>query len=129
MTRVAIVGVAGRMGRTLVSAIEQDAGATLAGGIVEPGSSLAGADIGELAGVGKCGVSAVDSLDAIVNDFDVLIDFTAPQVTLANLAFCAKHDKCMVIGTTGMSDDELAQLDSYRDKVAMVFAPDLSVGV
>ncbi|MBE0404907.1 4-hydroxy-tetrahydrodipicolinate reductase [Halomonas citrativorans] len=129
MTRVAIVGVAGRMGRTLVSAIEQDAGTTLAGGIVEPGSSLAGADIGELAGVGKRGVSAVDSLDAIVNDFDVLIDFTAPRVTLANLAFCAKHDKRMVIGTTGMSDDELAQLDSYRDKVAMVFAPNMSVGV
>ena len=117
MTRIAIVGVAGRMGRTLVNAVEQDAEATLAGGIVEPGSSLAGADIGELAGVG------------IADDFDVLIDFTAPQVTLGNLAFCAEHGKRIVIGTTGMSDDELAQLDSYRDKVAMVFAPNMSVGV
>lgn len=129
MTRVAIVGVAGRMGRTLVNAVEQEADATLAGGIVEPGSSLAGADIGELAGVGKRGINAVDCLSAIVDEFDVLIDFTAPQVTLANLAFCAEHGKRMVIGTTGMSDDELAQLDSYRDKVAMVFAPNMSVGV
>ncbi|MEA2120019.1 4-hydroxy-tetrahydrodipicolinate reductase [Halovibrio sp. HP20-50] len=129
MTRIAIVGVAGRMGRTLVNAVEQAAEATLAGGIVEPGSSLAGADIGELAGVGKRGVVAVDSLEAIVDDFDVLIDFTAPQVTLANLAFCAQHGKRIVIGTTGMSDDELNQLDSYRDKVAMVFAPNMSVGV
>ncbi|EHJ93904.1 4-hydroxy-tetrahydrodipicolinate reductase [Vreelandella boliviensis] len=129
MTRIAIVGVAGRMGRTLVNAVEQEAEATLAGGIVEPGSSLAGADIGELAGVGKRGVVAVDSLESIVDDFDVLIDFTAPQVTLANLVFCAEHGKRIVIGTTGMSDVELAELDSYRDKVAMVFAPNMSVGV
>ncbi|MFB9869236.1 4-hydroxy-tetrahydrodipicolinate reductase [Vreelandella sulfidaeris] len=129
MTRVAIVGVAGRMGRTLVNAVEQDADAILAGGIVEPGSSLAGADIGELAGLGKCVVHAAESLTAIVDDFDVLIDFTAPQVTLANLAFCAEHGKRIVIGTTGMSDDELTELDSYRDKVAMVFAPNMSVGV
>ena len=129
MTRIAIVGVAGRMGRTLVNAVEQEADASLAGGIVEPGSSLAGADIGELAGVGKRGVIAVDSLASIVDDFDVLIDFTAPKVTLANLAFCAKHGKRIVIGTTGMNDDELAELDSYRDKVAMVFAPNMSVGV
>ncbi|WP_447927199.1 MULTISPECIES: 4-hydroxy-tetrahydrodipicolinate reductase [unclassified Vreelandella] len=129
MTRVAIVGVAGRMGRTLVSALNQDENATLAGGIVEPGSSLVGADIGELAGTGKCGVTAVDSLNAIVDDFDVLIDFTAPQVTLSNLAFCAEHGKAIVIGTTGMNDDELAALDSYRDNVAMVFAPNMSVGV
>ncbi|WP_447554302.1 4-hydroxy-tetrahydrodipicolinate reductase [Vreelandella sp. EE22] len=129
MTRVAIVGVAGRMGRTLVSALNQDENATLAGGIVEPESSLVGADIGELAGTGKCGVTAVDSLNAIVDDFDVLIDFTAPQVTLSNLAFCAEHGKAIVIGTTGMNDDELSTLDSYRDRLAMVFAPNMSVGV
>ncbi|MCE8029671.1 4-hydroxy-tetrahydrodipicolinate reductase [Halomonas daqingensis] len=129
MTRIAIVGVAGRMGRTLVNAVQEDAGATLAGGIVEPGSSLAGADIGELAGLGKLGVAAVDSLDAIVDDFDVLIDFTAPQVTLANLAFCAAHGKRMVIGTTGLADDELAELDGYRDRLPFVFAPNMSVGV
>lgn len=129
MTRIAIVGVAGRMGRTLVNAVEQDAEATLAGGSVAPGSSLVDADIGELAGVGKRGLQAVDSLAAIVDDFDVLIDFTTPQVTLANLAFCAEHGKAIVIGTTGLSDDELATLDGYRDRVAMVFAPNMSVGV
>lgn len=129
MTRIAIVGVAGRMGRTLVNAVQQDAGATLAGGIVEPGSSLVGADIGELAGVGKLGVAAVDSLEAIVDDIDVLIDFTAPQVTLANLAFCAEHGKRIVIGTTGLNDEELAALDAFRDRVPMVFAPNMSVGV
>lgn len=129
MTRIAIVGVAGRMGRTLVNAVEQDADATLAGGVVEPGSSLAGVDIGELAGVGQKGVAAVDSLEALSDDVEVLIDFTAPKVTLANLAFCAEHGKRMVIGTTGMSDAEIAELDSFRDRVPMVFAPNMSVGV
>ncbi|WP_163559938.1 4-hydroxy-tetrahydrodipicolinate reductase [Halomonas sp. NO4] len=129
MTRIAIVGVAGRMGRTLVNAVEQDAEATLAGGVIEPGSTLAGADIGELAGLGRLGVAAADSLDAIVDDFDVLIDFTAPAVTLANLAFCAKHGKRIVIGTTGLDDAQLAELDGYADQLAMVFAPNMSVGV
>ncbi|MFO8045528.1 MAG: 4-hydroxy-tetrahydrodipicolinate reductase [Halomonas sp.] len=129
MTRIAIVGVAGRMGRTLVNAVMQDDGVTLAGGIVEPGSSLIGTDIGELAGVGRLGVSAVDSPEAIANEFDVLIDFTAPGVTLANLAFCAEHGKRMVIGTTGLSDEELVELEGYGEKLAFVFAPNMSVGV
>ncbi|MGM0702036.1 MAG: 4-hydroxy-tetrahydrodipicolinate reductase [Pseudomonadota bacterium] len=129
MTRIAIVGVAGRMGRTLVNAVQQDDGATLAGGVVEPGSSLAGADVGELAGLGKLGVAASDSLEAIVDEFDVLIDFTAPRVTLANLAFCAEHGKRIVIGTTGLDEAQIAELDGYGDKLPMVFAPNMSVGV
>ncbi|MDN3523937.1 4-hydroxy-tetrahydrodipicolinate reductase [Halomonas sabkhae] len=129
MTRIAIVGVAGRMGRTLVNAVQQDAEASLAGGIVEPGSSLVGVDLGELAGQGRLGVAAVDDPARIVDDIDVLIDFTAPRVTLDNLAFCAAHGKRMVIGTTGLSETELAELDGYRDRVPMVFAPNMSVGV
>ena len=127
--RIAIVGVAGRMGRTLVAAVEQDAQARLGAGIVAPGSSLKGADIGELAGLGKLGISALDSLAGAVDDFDVLIDFTSPRVTLDNLAFCAEHGKRLVIGTTGLADDELAELDGYRDRVPFVFAPNMSVGV
>ncbi|WP_275286637.1 4-hydroxy-tetrahydrodipicolinate reductase [Halomonas elongata] len=129
MTRIAIAGVAGRMGRTLVNAVQQDAEATLAGGTVSPGSSLVGADVGELAGSGKLGVQATASLAAIADDFDVLIDFTAPRVTLDNLAVCAEHGKRMVIGTTGLSDEELAELDGYRDRLPMVVAPNMSVGV
>ena len=127
--RIAIVGAAGRMGRTLVNAVTQDPDAILAAGIVESGSSLAGADLGELAGLGKLGVVASDSLGAVLDDVDVLIDFTAPQVTLSNLALCAEHGKAIVIGTTGLSDAEIATLDGYRDRVPMVFAPNMSVGV
>lgn len=127
--RIAIAGVAGRMGRNLVNAVVQDEGATLSGGTVSPGSSLAGADLGELAGIGRLGVAAADSLEAIADDFDVLIDFTAPKVTLANLAFCTEHGKAIVIGTTGLSDTELTELEGYAERLPMVFAPNMSVGV
>ncbi|MBU3008995.1 4-hydroxy-tetrahydrodipicolinate reductase [Cobetia amphilecti] len=129
MTRIAIMGVAGRMGRTLVEAVGAVEGLTLAAGIVESGSSLAGVDIGELAGQGRLGVVASDSLAAVVDDFDVVIDFTAPQVTLANLALCAEHGKRMVIGTTGFTPEQLEQLDDYRDSVPFVFAANMSSGV
>ncbi|WP_106418833.1 4-hydroxy-tetrahydrodipicolinate reductase [Salinicola tamaricis] len=127
--RIAIVGAAGRMGRNLVSAVQQDDGASLAGGSVSTGSSLVGADLGELAGIGRLGVAATDDLAAIADDFDVLIDFTSPATTLANLAFCADHGKAIVIGTTGLDEAQLAELDGYRERVAMVFAPNMSVGV
>lgn len=127
--RIAIVGAAGRMGRVLITAVNQDDESELAAATVRPGSSLVGADLGELAGVGRLDVAAVDSLEAVVNDIDVLIDFTTPQFTLSNLAFCAKHGKAIVIGTTGLSDVELEELDGYRDRVPMVFAPNMSVGV
>lgn len=127
--RIAVMGAAGRMGRTLVAAAEQQAEARLAAGIVAEGSSLVGADLGELAGLGKLGVAAAASLEAVKNEFDVLIDFTNPATTLANLAFCAAHGKRIVIGTTGLDDAQLAELDGFRDRVAMVFAPNMSVGV
>lgn len=129
MSSIAIAGVAGRMGRALVTAVSRDEQVHLAGGSVSPGSSLAGTDLGELAGCGRLGVTASASLEEMVDGFDVLIDFTSPGVTLGNLAFCAQHSKALVIGTTGFSDAELAELDSYRDRVAMVFAPNMSVGV
>ncbi|WP_027965804.1 4-hydroxy-tetrahydrodipicolinate reductase [Halomonas halocynthiae] len=129
MSSIAIAGAAGRMGRTLVAAVSQDEQARLAGGSVSPDSTLAGSDLGELAGCGRMGAVAVASLTDMVDDFDVLIDFTSPSVTLNHLAFCAEHGKAMVIGTTGFSDEELAELDHYSNRVAMVFAPNMSVGV
>ncbi|MBY4677364.1 4-hydroxy-tetrahydrodipicolinate reductase [Marinobacterium arenosum] len=129
MIRVAVTGAAGRMGKTNIEAILQAEGTELGAAIVEPTSSLIGADAGELAGVGKLGVKVVGSLADAKDDFDVLIDFTAPQATLANLEFCAAHGKQMVIGTTGLTDKQRDQLNSYGDKMALVFASNMSVGV
>ncbi|MGB2131348.1 MAG: 4-hydroxy-tetrahydrodipicolinate reductase [Marinobacterium sp.] len=129
MTRVAVTGAAGRMGKTIIEALQQSDAVTFSAAIVEPGSSLIGADAGELAGVGKLGVALADSLAAVVDDFDLLIDFTAPEVTMQNVAFCAEHGKKVVIGTTGLSEGQKEELQQAAEKTAIVFAPNMSVGV
>ena len=110
MTRIAVTGAAGRMGRNLIEATHQAEGVSLGAAIVRPGSSLIGADAGEMAGVGPLGVQIVDSLEAACDHFDVLIDFTLPEVTETNVAFCRANGKKIVIGTTGLSDDQKADL-------------------
>ncbi|WP_152205281.1 4-hydroxy-tetrahydrodipicolinate reductase [Marinobacter changyiensis] len=127
--RVAITGAAGRMGKVLIEAVQDADGVTLGAAIVNPDSSLIGADAGEIAGVGKLGVLMVGSLDEAVANFDVLIDFTFPDLTLENLAYCKEHGKQMVIGTTGLTESEKLQLGAASESVPVVFAPNMSVGV
>ncbi|BBB24960.1 4-hydroxy-tetrahydrodipicolinate reductase [Amphritea japonica] len=129
MIRIAVTGAAGRMGKTNIEAIQAAEGVQLGAAIVEATSSLIGADAGEVAGVGKQGVAIVGSLAEVMDDFDVLIDFTAPKATLSNLALCAEHGKAMVIGTTGLSEAERAELTSFGEKMPVVFASNMSVGV
>lgn len=129
MTRVAITGAAGRMGKTLIEAVDAAEGVTLGAAVVLPDSSLIGADAGELAGIGKNQVAISGSLEAVLDDFDVLIDFTSPESTLANLNVCQAAGKSMVIGTTGLSDDQKAVLAAGAESISVVFAPNMSVGV
>ncbi|MDX1458672.1 MAG: 4-hydroxy-tetrahydrodipicolinate reductase [Marinobacter sp.] len=127
--RVAIIGAAGRMGKVLIEAVDDAEGLELGAAVVEPGSSLVGADAGEVAGIGKSGVILVDSLAAVQDAFDVLIDFTFPDLTLENAEFCKAHGKAMVIGTTGLTAAEKEQLALAAESVPVMFAPNMSVGV
>lgn len=129
MTRIAISGAGGRMGRALIQAVAAQEGATLAAAIERPDSSLIGADAGELAGIGANGVRVVGSLEAALNDFDVLIDFTAPVATIANLALCQQHGKRIVIGTTGLDEAQKAQVQSAAAKTGVVYSGNYSIGV
>ncbi|WP_288131151.1 4-hydroxy-tetrahydrodipicolinate reductase [Microbulbifer sp.] len=128
--KVAVTGFGGRMGRSLAEALTQaEAAGTakLSAAIVRPGSSLTGADAGEVAGLGRNGVAIVDSLEKA--DFDVLIDFTAPAATLGNAAYCAANQKAIVIGTTGFAADEKTQMLQAADRVPLCFASNFSTGV
>ncbi len=129
MTRIAITGAAGRMGKTLVSAIDEMDGMELTAAIDHPDSSLIGSDAGEIAGVGRNGVALSPSLADVLDQFDVLIDFTFPELTLENARLCSEAGKRMVIGTTGMTDADKAQLAAYAEKMPVMFAPNMSVGV
>jgi len=129
MRRIAVMGAAGRMGKTLIEAVQQASGATLSAAVDRPDSSLLGADAGELAGVGRLGVVLAGELAQVLDDFDVLIDFTHPSVTLNNLAVCRAAGKAMVIGTTGFTAEEKQLLAEAAREIPIVFAANFSVGV
>jgi 4-hydroxy-tetrahydrodipicolinate reductase len=117
------------MGRTLIEACQQNEHVTLGAATERSGSSLLGADAGEMAGVGKLGVTIVDDLAKVADDFDVLIDFTTIEATLNHLEICGAAGKRIVIGTTGFTDVQKQQIASTAEKVGVVFAPNMSVGV
>ena len=129
MRRIAVMGAAGRMGKTLIEAVLQAPGAVLSAAVDRPDSTLLGADAGELAGLGRVGVAMAGDLDAVLDQFDVLIDFTHPSVTLSNLETCRRAGKAMVIGTTGFTVEERQRLAEVAKEIPIVFAANFSVGV
>jgi 4-hydroxy-tetrahydrodipicolinate reductase len=136
MIRIAIAGVAGRMGRTLVQAVTEreqavteKSAAVVAAGITLPDDPQAGTDIGLIAGVGPLNVVASTSLQACIDDFDVLIDFTSPTATLEHLEQCKQAGKAIVIGTTGFTAGQKQQISDAGHRIPVVFAPNMSAGV
>lgn len=129
MTKLAITGASGRMGRALIEAAHQDENATLSAAVDRPGSTMVGVDAGELAGLGKLGIKVDDSLTRVVDQFDVLIDFTRPDATMLHLEICRAAGKPMIIGTTGFNDEQKKQIAHVAKHIGIVFAPNMSVGV
>lgn len=127
MIRVVVTGAAGRMGRALIEACTRTEGLQLAGALERPGSSIVGADAGELAGLGRLGVPIVAGLEKL--EFDVLVDFTRPEATLGYLAACQRAGRRMVIGTTGFDEAGKGRIAEAARTVPLVFAPNMSVGV
>ena len=128
-TRLAIAGAAGRMGRALIEAARHAEGFAVTAAFEHPDHSLLGTDAGQLAGLGEIGVPLTGDVAAATGAFDVLIDFTRPQGTLANLDACRAAGRRMVIGTTGFSAAEKTQLQDAARDIGIVFAPNMSVGV
>jgi 4-hydroxy-tetrahydrodipicolinate reductase len=117
------------MGKALIEACAQTEGLELAVATEHPSSPLLGADAGAVAGVGANNVLIASSLDEAGADFDVLIDFTRPEPCLAHLAWCVANGKKIVVGTTGFDEAGKAAIASAAEKIAVVFAPNMSVGV
>ena len=106
MIKIAVAGASGRMGQSIIQSIEQSDKTTL-GVTLDKG----------------------DELNSVIDQFDVLVDFTRPEATLAYLAVCIASGKSMVIGTTGFDDDGLQMIKDAGTKIPVVFAPNMSVGV
>ena len=126
--RIAILGAGGRMGRTLIQAVNE-AGFTLAAAVERPESTLLGSDAGELAGIGNLGVKIVGDLAQVLDQCDVVIDFTAPVATEKHLELCRAAGVAMVIGTTGMDDAQKQQMSDCAQVIPVVYAANYSVGV
>ncbi|WP_445116932.1 4-hydroxy-tetrahydrodipicolinate reductase [Acinetobacter sp. WZC-1] len=126
--RIGVLGAGGRMGRILIQAV-QEAGYQLAAAVERPESSLIGSDAGELAGIGAVGVRVSGDLQQVLQDCDVVIDFTAPTATEQHLKLCREAGVAMVIGTTGMSDQQKALLEESATQTPVVYAANYSVGV
>ncbi|HHW76254.1 MAG TPA: 4-hydroxy-tetrahydrodipicolinate reductase [Xanthomonadaceae bacterium] len=129
MIRVAIAGAAGRMGRSLLDACKSSERVRCTAASEHTNSSFIGADAGELAGIGRLDVPITADLTPLSDRFDVLIDFTRPAATLAHLTLCQAAGKAMVIGTTGLSVEQKAEISRAAERIPIVFAPNMSVGV
>jgi 4-hydroxy-tetrahydrodipicolinate reductase len=122
-----VAGAAGRMGRTLIRAVHEMQGATVMGALEKPGAPEIGADIGELAGLGKLGVKVSDDPLPLFAKADGVLDFTAPAATLAMADLAAQARIVHVIGTTGIADEE--RLRAAARHAIIVKSGNMSLGV
>ncbi|MDD4915827.1 MAG: 4-hydroxy-tetrahydrodipicolinate reductase [Methylococcales bacterium] len=129
MLRIALVGVSGRMGLSLIRAVALADKAELTVAVSRPGSLSVGKDAGELAGISVLAVPVGDNLADKLDSFDVLIDFTRPDASLDSIEICRQAGKKVVIGTTGFSEIQKLVIAEAAKHIAIVMAPNMSVGV
>lgn len=129
MTRIAVAGAAGRMGRMIINVINETDGVELTGAVDAPSSPLLGQDSGEMAGIGKNGIAITGDVRQALTGADILIDFTNPAATMSNLKVVAEMGKGIVVGTTGLSKEEKARLTDIAKTAKVVFTPNMSIGI
>ena len=127
--KLAIMGAAGRMGRTLTRIIHETDGCDVAGGLEQPGSEHIGADIGILAGVGELGVTVGEEPLQLFTEVDGIVDFTSPAATVAFATLTAQARIVHVIGTTGCSADDETKLAAAGRHARIIKAGNMSLGV
>lgn len=127
MIKIGVTGAAGRMGRTIIQALSEASDMQLALALERADSTAIGRDAGELAGIGSLGRPV--QADFAGADFDVLIDFSQPAATLTYIERCQTVGRKMVIGTTGFDEAGRRSIRTAAERIAIVFAPNMSVGV
>lgn len=126
--KVVIAGCTGRMGQALLESVFADTDLKLHGALDRAGNPQQGRDAGELFGKHST-VTITDNIDEALKNADVLVDFTRPEASMQYLAACEKANVKLVIGTTGFSAEEKAIIANTAEKISIVFAPNMSVGV
>jgi 4-hydroxy-tetrahydrodipicolinate reductase len=129
LTKVLVIGIAGRMGMTIAGCIEDTADVDLGGGTEQAGSPNLEKDVGEVAGIGTKGIVVMEDLGAALETCDVVIDFTTPESSLQTLKTSAEKGKPVVVGTTGFSPEQRKEIEKIGTKIPCVVAPNMSIGV
>lgn len=129
MVRAIVTGAGGRMGGRIVTLIGATEGIELAAAVERKGHPLVGKDVGEGLGLGRTGIPIEDDLAGCIGKGDVVIDFTAHEVSAAHLEIAAAGGKAIVIGSTGFTAEELRRAETLGGSVRCVLAPNMSIGV
>jgi 4-hydroxy-tetrahydrodipicolinate reductase len=129
MINVIVCGAAGRMGKLLVSLVQENAEMQLAGAVEASGNWAVGKDAGEVAGIGPIGVRVTDNYDAVATPATVTLDFTIPEAALDHLRTAAANGAAIVIGTTGFSATQRTEAEVLATKTRTIIAPNMSIGV
>ena len=129
MIKAVVVGAAGRMGKRLIALIRDSKELEVVGAVERPGHPDLGRDAGDVAGVGTIGVPLGDQVDAALIGADVLLDFTAPAAAMRDLEAASKARVAAVVGTTGLSEADLAWAKGLCASMPCVQSPNMSVGV
>jgi 4-hydroxy-tetrahydrodipicolinate reductase len=129
MTKVIIAGAAGRMGRRIGFMVNEHPELQVAAGFERPDNPDTGKDIGELGGYGTNGVQVAADLASVIDQGEVIIDFTFHEATMEIARQAAGSNRAMVIGTTGLSQENLQELAELTKNFPCVQAPNMAVGV
>lgn len=127
--RLAVMGAAGRMGKTLVKAVKEANGVKLTGAIERRGDLAIGEDAGLLAGVGKLLVNVSDDPLEVIKDVDGILDFTAPSASVEFAALAAQARIVHVIGSTGFSPEQEAKIAAAARHATIIKSGNMSLGV
>lgn len=129
ITRIVIAGCCGRMGRRIASLAFKDEAIKVVGAAEVKGHPDIGRNLGELIGGYQTEVKVTDDLEQATKDADVIIDFTTPTAVISNLSVARKVKIPMVIGTTGLTDEELKLVSSTSNSIPVLLSANMSVGV
>jgi len=129
MVKAVVTGVGGRMGGRILSLAAETEGIEVVGAVEQKGHPLVGSDVGATLGTGKTYVIVESDLLKCIDKADVVIDFTNHEASIRNFEIAAGHNKAIVIGSTGFTEDEIRRIRELSQGARCVLSPNMSVGV
>jgi 4-hydroxy-tetrahydrodipicolinate reductase len=127
--KIAVCGAAGRMGKRILALAHEHPDMEISGALEWSGSPFQGSDAGEVAGIGRLGVPITGDVSEVLKGCDVLVDFSSPDSSVANIKAAAAAGKAIVVGTTGFSEAQKKEISQFAVKTRCLVAPNMSMGV